>query len=292
MAISDLSLFNSMASALDTATSRIQGVQQSLASGKRVIVPSDDIVNYGQAQLLSSRLSAVATDINTGQQVQGLLNTADNALSNVGNWLNSAISIATQGADGSLSAAEMTTLAGQVQSILDQVIGSANTKYAGAYMFSGSQTNTAPYDASGNYAGDSGINFATFSDNTRVQTTFDGKAILGDAASGVIGTLTSLQNALQTGNKVATAATLSQLQAGIQSVATARGNIGVNENALQAFLSNANTESTTLQASISNLTDVDVAKAALDQQQLLLQEQALVSLASGLGKIPLVNILA
>ena len=292
MAISDLSLFNSMASALDTTTSRIQVVQQSLASGKRVVQPSDDLVNYGQAQLLGARASAVANDINTGQQVQGLLNTADNALSNVGNWLNSATSIATQGADGTVSPAEMATLAGQVQSILDQVIGAANTKYADAYMFSGSQTNTPPFDTTGNYAGDSGTNFATFSDDTKVQNTFDGKAILGDAGSGVIGALTSLQNALQTGDKVATAAALSQLQAGVQSVATARGNIGVNQNALQDFLTNAGTEGTNLQASISNLTDVDVAHAALAQQQLLLQEQALVSMASGLGKIPLVNILA
>ena len=47
MAISDLSLFNSMAIALDTTTANIQNIQQSLASGKRVVQPSDDLVNYG-----------------------------------------------------------------------------------------------------------------------------------------------------------------------------------------------------------------------------------------------------
>jgi flagellar hook-associated protein 3 FlgL len=292
MAISDLSLFNSMAFALDSTTATIQNIQQSLASGKRVTLPSDNLVNYGQAKLLSARASAVTNDINTGQQVQGLLSTADNALSNVGTWLNSAISIATQGADGSLSTAEMSTLAAQVSSILQQVTGQANTKYAGAYLFAGSQSSNPPYDPSNNYLGDSGTNFAAFSDGTSIQTTFDGQAIFGDTGSGLIGTLTALQNALQAGNKTATAATLSQLQTSVQTVATARGNIGINENALTSFLANANTESTTLQSSISSLTDVDVAQAALDQQQVLLQEQALISMASDLGKIPLVNILA
>jgi flagellin-like hook-associated protein FlgL len=117
-------------------------------------------------------------------------------------------------------------------------------------------------------------------------------AILGDVNSGLIGTLTSLQNALTAGNKAATASTLSQLQTSVGTVAAARGNIGVSENSMQTFLSNANTESTALQASISSLTDTNVAEAALDQQQALLQEQALVSMASDLGKIPLVNILA
>jgi flagellar hook-associated protein 3 FlgL len=292
MAISDLSLFNSMAIALDTTTANIQGIQQSLASGKRVVQPSDDLVNYGQAHLLSARNSAVANDINTGTQVQGLLTTADNALSNVGNWVNAASSIATQGADGTMGTAQMSTLATQVQSILSQVTGAANTEYAGAYIFGGSQTNAAPYDPSANYLGDSMTNFATFSDGTKVQTTFDGSSIFGDANTGLIGTLNALQNALQTGNHAAVASTLAALQTGVQSVATARGSIGINESSLQAFISNANTESTTLQASISSLTDVDVASAALNQQQALLQEQALVSMASGLGKIPLVNILA
>jgi flagellin-like hook-associated protein FlgL len=65
----------------------------------------------------------------------------------------------------------------------------------------------------------------------------------------------------------------------------------VNESSLQTFLSNANNESTTLQASISSLTDADVPTVALDEQELNLQEQALVSMASNLSKIPLVNIL-
>jgi flagellar hook-associated protein 3 FlgL len=291
MAISDLSLFSSMTYALDQTTANLQSIEQSLATGKQVVEPSDNLVNYGQAQLLGARASAVNNDINTGQQVQGLLTSADNSLASVGNWADSALSIATQGADGSVSTAQMATLGAQVQSILQQVIGTANTNYAGAQLFAGSQTNIPPYDPSGNYAGDSGTNFATFSDGTKIQTTFDGKAIFGDANSGLIGALTSLQNALQTGDKTATANTLSQLQTSIQSVATARGNIGINEESLQTFLSNANTESTTLQTSISSLTDVDVASAALDEQQVNLQEQALVSMASNLSKIPLVNIL-
>jgi flagellar hook-associated protein 3 FlgL len=240
---------------------------------------------------LSAQASGLNNDINTGQQVQGTLTSADNALSEVGNWLNSAISIATQGADGSVSTAQMTTLAGQVQSILQQVIGAGNTQYEGQYMFGGNQTTSPPYDMNGNYTGDSNTNFATFSDGTRIQNAFVGSTVLGTPTTGVIGALTALNTALQAGDKTATAATLSQLQTAIQNVATARGVLGVNEQALQNFLTNANNESTTLQGSISNLTDVDTAQAALNEQQAMLQEQALSSMASELGKIPLVDIL-
>jgi flagellar hook-associated protein 3 FlgL len=280
-----------MTYALDQTTSNIQTIEQQLSTGKQVVEPSDNLVNYGQAQLLSARSSAVSNDINTATQVQGSLTTADNALSSVSNWLDSAISIATQGADGSISTSQMATLGGQVQSILQQVTGAANTQYARAYLFGGSQTGNAPYDPSGNYLGDATNTYASFSDGTRIQSTFNGQAIFGDSTTGAIGALTSLQNALQSGNKTATASTVAQLQTALTSVATADGNVGVNENSVQTFLTNANTESTTLQTSISNLTDADVAQASLNEQEALLQEQALVSMASGLGKIPQVNII-
>jgi flagellar hook-associated protein 3 FlgL len=292
MAISDLSLFNSMAYALDQTTSNIQTVEQQLATGKQVVEPSDNLVNYGEAQLLSSRASAVSNDINTATRIQGSLTTADNTLSSVSNWLNSAISIATQGANGTVSTAQMSTLGGQVQSILQQVIGAGNTQYAGTYLFGGSQTGNAPFDPTGNYLGDATNTFAGFSDGTKIQSTFNGQAIFGNSTSGAIGALTSLQNALQSGNQSATASALTQLQTALTSVATADGNVGINESSVQTFISNANTESTTLQGSISNLTDTDVAQASLNEQQALLQEQALVSVASDLGKIPQVNIIS
>jgi flagellar hook-associated protein 3 FlgL len=292
MAISDLSLFNSMAYALDQTTSNIQTVEQQLATGKQVVEPSDNLVNYGEAQLLSSRASAVSNDINTATRIQGSLTTADNTLSSVSNWLNSAISIATQGANGTVSTAQMSTLGGQVQSILQQVIGAGNTQYAGTYLFGGSQTGNAPFDPTGNYLGDATNTFAGFSDGTKIQSTFNGQAIFGNSTSGAIGALTSLQNALQSGNQSATASALTQLQTALTSVATADGNVGINESSVQTFSGNANTESTTLQGSISNLTDTDVAQASLNEQQALLQEQALVSVASDLGKIPQVNIIS
>jgi flagellar hook-associated protein 3 FlgL len=292
MAVPDLTLFNSLAFALDGTTSNLQEVQQQLASGKRVNQPSDDPNAYAAAQLLNAQASAVSNDILLAQQVQAQLSTADSALSNVTNSINSAISIATQGADGSVNTSTMATLGTQVQSILRQVIGAANSQYGGSHLFAGNQVQAAPYDPSGNYAGDLGSNSVTFSNGIQVQTNFDGKSIFGDSASGLIGTLTSLISALNSGNKAAVAAALPQLQTGLDALATTRGNLGINLNSVTSLVSDANSQNTTLQASISNLIGVDIPHAAAQEQEALLQQQALVSLGSGLGKIPLINILA
>jgi len=292
MAVSDLTLFSSMAFALDNTTSSLQQIEQQMATGKKVNQPSDDPSAYAATDILNAQNSALSNDNLLAQQVQAQLSTADNALSGVTNSINSAISIATEGADANTSVSSMATLGAQVQSILQQVIGAANSQYGGTYLFAGNQVQTSPYDSSGNYSGDNGTNSVTFSDGTKVQTTSDGSSIFGGEASGIMGTLTSLASALNSGDRAGVAASLSQLQAGLATIASARGNLGISMNAVTSMTTNATAESTTLQTSISNLVDADVAQEAAQEQQTLLQQQALVSLGSNLGKIPLVNILA
>jgi flagellar hook-associated protein 3 FlgL len=292
MAVSDLSLFTSTAFALDNTTSNLQQIEQQMATGKSVIQPSDDPTAYASADILSAQQSALSNDNLLGQQVQAQLSTADNALSGVATSINSAISIATQGSSGTVSTSDMATLGSQVESLLQQVIGAANSQYGGSYLFAGNQIENPPYDSTGNYSGDNGSNSVTFSDGTSVQTNFDGSSIFGDSSSGLIGTLTSLASALNSGNQSAVAAALPQLQDALTTVATARGNLGTGMDAVTAMTNNATAESTTLQSSISNLVDADVPQEAAQEQQTLLQQEALISLSSSLAQVPLVNILA
>jgi len=292
MGVSDLSLFNSLAYSLDNTTSSLAQIEQQIATGNQVLQPSDNPTEYAASQVLTAQNSAVSNDLALAQQVQAQLTTADGALSNVGNAVDSAISIATEGANATTSPSSMATLGAQVQSILQQVIGEANSQYGGSYLFAGNQVQAPPYDSSGNYGGDSGTNSVTFSNGNQVQTNFDGQTIFGNTSSGLIATLTSLASALNGGNQAAVAAALPQLQTALTNLATSRGNLGINLQTANNLVTDATNESTTLQTQISNLTGVNLAQAAANEQETLLQQQALVSLGSDLGKLPLVDILA
>jgi flagellin-like hook-associated protein FlgL len=132
----------------------------------------------------------------------------------------------------------------------------------------------------------------TFSNGNQVQTNFDGHAIFGDTSSGLIATLNSLASALNGGNQAAVSAALPQLQTALANLASDRGNLGINLQTANNLVTDATNQSTTLQTEISNLVGVNVAQAATTEQELALQQQALVSMGSELAKIPLVNILA
>jgi flagellar hook-associated protein 3 FlgL len=292
MSVSNISMFSQLSFSLDQTLEKIQNVEQQLGTGKRVNEPSDDPVSYAGAELLNTQQSAVSNDLSLAQQSQGRLSTINNTLSSVNDAINSAISAATQGADGSVSPSQMATLGTEAQSILTQVIGAANMQYEGAYVFAGNQVLSAPYSATGVYSGDNSTNSVTFSDGTKAQMTFAGSSIFGSNTTGLIASLSSLVNALNSGNHAGVSAVLPQLQTALQTVAMATSTVGSNLDTLNNLVTNANSSITTLQSTSSNLVDGDVAQLAMQEQENTLQQQALVQLGSSLGQMPLLNITA
>jgi len=292
MKVSDLSLFNSLTDSIIQAGSNLSTAQQQLATGKRVVEPSDDPAAFAQADLLQISDSATTNDGSLASQVQNRLNAADGALSGISNAITSAIASATQGADGTVNASQMATIAQTVQGQLTELIQSANTNYAGVYLFGGNQTGAPPFSGTGAYAGDTGTNSAAFSTGANIQVTYNGQSIVGDNTSGAIGAMTALINALNSGNQAAVSATLPQLNAALEQVATARASVGSSLDDATAIASNSTATDTTLQSNINQVAGADVAQVAMNVQEETAQEQALVSMATELGKMPLVNILA
>lgn len=290
--ISDLSQSTFLANSLDLVTSNLQQIQQQLATGKRVNVPSDDPVAYAQASALDAQQSAVSNDSTLGSQIQGRLNTMDGAFTSATNAINSAIQTATQGASGTISASQMTTLATQAQGALQELISAGNQQYLNAYVFGGDQSLSTPFSSTGAYSGDSGSNSVTFSNGTTVQLSYDGQAIFGDNTSGAIGAMVSLINALESGNQAAVSAALPQLQTALQQVANAQAALGNGLATVNNVVSNANSEVTSLTTASGNLTDADLASLAAQESETQLQQQALVSVESDLAKESLVNVLA
>jgi flagellar hook-associated protein 3 FlgL len=283
--VSDIAMFSQLSFSLDQTLDNIQNVEQELGTGKRVNEPSDDPVSYASAQLLNTEQSAVSNDLSLAQQSRGELSTIDSTLSTVADAVNTAITTATQGADGRIPASQMQTLATQAQSILTEVIGSANMQYEGACVFGGDQVLSPPYSAKGVYSGDNSTNSVTFSDGTTAQMTFAGQSIFGDNTGGPISALNSLVTALNKGDHAGVSATLPQLETALQTLSLARSTVGSNVDTLNNLVTSANGTMTTLQSTASDLVDGDVAQLAMQAQETTLQQQALVQLGSSLGQI-------
>ena len=292
MSISDVTMFGSLAYSISAVEQNLQQSQTDLATGKDVNQPSDNPSAWEQNTVMTASESAMSNDVSLAGRVQTRLAGADSALSQAENAVNAAIVTATQGSDGSISTSQMQSLAQSAQGMLTEVINAANLQQFGSYIFSGTQTLTQPYSSSGVYAGNTASNSVNFSNGVGVQESFNGQAIFGDNTSGAIGAVTSLVSALSAGNKTAVAAALPALQSALQQLTSARATLGATMNSLQTLVTNTTGEISSLQTAQSNLMDANVAQLSTNVQEQLLQEGALVSLASEFSKIPLVNVLA
>ena len=132
----------------EVALQALQGNQ--LSTGRALNMPSDDPTHIAQDLALGTSIAQENATVTNVSGSTAELNTVDNALNSLTNIIQGARSIAVQGATDALSAAQRKALGAQVDGLLTEAIGIANTNYAGKYVFAGTATpNSPPVTATG-----------------------------------------------------------------------------------------------------------------------------------------------
>src|SRR6266851_4109992 len=131
--------------ALNQTQLEAQQALREISSGRSVNVPSDNpaaaallVENNDQATFTNGYLQSLSA-------VQGQLSTGDSTLSAVVAALQRAISLGVEGGNGTLSDADRTAIAVELQGIQSQLVSLGNTSYQGRFIFAGTNTATAPY---------------------------------------------------------------------------------------------------------------------------------------------------
>ncbi len=182
---------------------------QQVATGRRVNSLSDDPL--AAAALVQNATEASSLDQFTRSisSVQGSLQTGDSALNSVVNSLTQAISLGTEGANGTMTPDNRKTLATQVDSLQQEILGLANTTYQGEYIFAGTAVNTQPFVADGSapsgviYKGNNSTNAIQVGEAQSVTANKPGSAIFNGAGAHVFQSLHDLSSALQTNGDIA-----------------------------------------------------------------------------------------
>jgi flagellar hook-associated protein 3 FlgL len=213
MRIATSTIFDNQINSIDNLAYQQQQLGNDISSGKSLNQPSDNPTQI--AQDLSVR-STIATEnnagTNMGNAIQQLTQT-DSSLGNLTNVLQSARSLAIQGGAETLTTAQRQAIGGQIDQLLNESIGLANTNYSGKYLFAGTSTLTsAPVQGqgspvssvsfTGNFQQQSQVfqNGQTFTLSTSLQEAFNYKST--DGTPDVFSVLTNLRDTLNNGTVV------------------------------------------------------------------------------------------
>jgi len=195
-----------LSGALDQTQATQEQLSQEISSGLRFSEIGQDPVAAAQNVQLLNQISRDDSFTQTASLTQGMLHVTDSALGSVITQLNQAISLATQGNNGTLSSSDLKSISNQIAGIRDEVLSLANTNYQGVYVFGGSQTGSAPFTldsstspATVSYGGDEDVNTLVTPNGQSIQLNLPGDQIFTAAGSDVLGTLNNLVNDFASG---------------------------------------------------------------------------------------------
>ena len=125
---------------------KLDKTQQQLASGRRLNRPSDDPVGVATALQLRTNLGQIKQYERNIDDGLSYLATVDSVLQGGDELFQHLRDKAIQGSNDTLNSSNRKDIWHEARVVFDQMVSMANTTFKGEFIFSGTQTHTAPYD--------------------------------------------------------------------------------------------------------------------------------------------------
>ncbi|MBT9591439.1 MAG: flagellar hook-associated protein FlgL, partial [Thiobacillus sp.] len=234
MRISTQTLFDSGAAQMGDLQSGLFKTQQQIATGRRILSPSDDPVAAARALEVGQTLALNTQHGINRQQATGALSLVEGTLSSVTALLQEVKTTIIAAGNGVLSDSERGFQATELRGRFDELLALANSRDAvGNYQFSGFQTNTPAFVQSvtgATYQGDSGQRLIQVDTTRQMAVTNPGQAVFQGGGQDMFATLTTLIERLELPGTVGLDAALATANADIDlaldNVLTVRASVG------------------------------------------------------------------
>ncbi len=282
MRIATSQLFQSSITAMLDKQADLAKTQLQLATGERILAPSDDPAAASTVLQLDQLIATTDQYQRNADLADERLKREETALGQVVDIIQRVRELAVQANNDVMSNEDRDAIAVEVRQNLDALLQIANTRDSnGDYLFAGNRVTTEPFSdgGSGTYAynGDQGQRAMQVGENRQVTVGNPGDEIfmaIDDGAGGQINMfeafytfVTDLESNAPQG------VTLTQMDSALQKVSDIRASVGARMNTIEQQRSANDAIALVLEENRSALRDVDYAEAVsrFEQQVLALQ---------------------
>lgn len=260
--------YQQFTSEIDQAQQSLNTYQQQVSTGLAINEPSDNPVGTEQVINMTALQNAQTQYSTNLQTATDWLGNTNNALTSVAGIVQSAYSLALEGASDSTTQAQRNAMASQIAQYQSSILNLANTQGSdGQYLFAGQKTNAQPFTVNGStitYNGDNNSVMVEASASQTINVNTPGSPIF----TNIWNDLQTLQQNLLNNNQSAISnSSVASLQSDLDSVSMAQGNVGATMDTVQSMTSDYTRRNTDLTSQISNIQDVNMAQA-ISQYQL------------------------
>lgn len=207
MRISTTTIFEQGIGGITQQTSDIAKLQNQINSNKRILTPSDDPIASARVLQVSQSQSLTEQYTKNSQTANDALSLRESVLNDVTSLIQNVRTLAVNAGNASLNNSDRATIASELQSQYDTLLGLANsTDGNGQYLFSGFQGATKPFSQTSAgvvaYNGDDGERQIQISPSRQVPVSSSGADIFQRIRNGN-GTFVTTAGSTNTGTGVA-----------------------------------------------------------------------------------------
>ena len=295
MRVTDLMMGSLLTNDLQNVQTQLLQTQAQMASGHRINAPSDDPIGAENVVQWQNAIDQNAEYQSNAKDGVAWLQQSQSALQSAVNLAQQVRTLAVSTSTGTLTSQEYQTIAQQVQALQGSLLAVANTKVGDHYLFSGYQTNTAPFTIAGttvSYVGGSGQATREVSPGVRIPVTVDGNATFTPLFSAIAAILNDLTGTGSPSNVASTSTgDLATLDSALGTLTNAEGQAGAYLQQVQSAQGHLADLGVSLQQLQAGVLDNDLAKSVVQLQQLQTGYQSALAVGAKMIQPTLANYL-
>jgi flagellar hook-associated protein 3 FlgL len=279
---------------------RAQVAETQMTTGLKINAVSDapdQIASLYETRSQLAQTQQIGTNLG---RVTAEVNTAESTISSAVTLIERAQTLASQGDTGTATASTRQTIAGELGSIMQQLVSAANTSVGGRFIFAGDSDQHAPYSIDlaqanpvSSYQGSGatrqiqGADGTTFSVAQTAQTIFDDPT----GQQNIFSSINNLRIALLSNDQTAIDAAMPKMQSVGTYLNQQLAFYGTVQNRVTTETDFGANYETQLKTQLSGMQDADLAQAVTELQQAQTQQTAALTARAHLPKTSLFDFL-
>jgi flagellar hook-associated protein 3 FlgL len=286
--------------ALNVSDQSEQTALEQMTTGRRVNVASDDPSAAAMEVNIAYQMDSCDQYLRSTSSINSELQTADSSLDSAVTSLQRAITLGTEGANGTLSQDNRGTIADEVKDVSQQVMSVANLSFNGHYVFAGTADSQPPYVVDNNvpggvaYQGNDNVNSVQIETGQSIAINQPGSQLFSATGANVFQALNDLATALQdptsTTDQIGAATT--EVSNAYNQLTTARAFYGTTMDQVLSTQNFLNSENVQLSQQQNSTVGVDMNVAATNLTNAEAARSATVQAASTLSGMTLMDYIA
>lgn len=245
----------------------IDVAQNKIASGKRIIAPSDDPVAASSGIGLEAEKNMNSQYTRNLEKLKTLGGFYDTSVTGIHELLTKAKEIAITQASGTMDATTRRSSAEEIKGIIEQLVTIGNTKVGSSYIFGGEKAGEAPFTLDGDYNvtfnGTEDVSSIYIDKGTKEAAGISGyRVFISD--SNIFDGLKKLKDALEANDASGIGETLDDLEAALSKTQANISHVGTYVSKIENYIEYKDVRNLDIDESLSQMMDVDIAQVVTE----------------------------